>query len=190
MFRTWFGLMGLCKLPWNDIVPADNALTDDPKMVPEHVENYLNLYYGVTGQKLDTKGMIRQSERVYNFQRIFNIRMGKGLRANDAIPYRSAGPVFEDEYLWREERYDKQLVELAGYTEEQVKSMSLTQRIAATRKYREAQYQTLIDAVYPKRGWTMNGVPTVEHLKELDMALPELLEVIQPLLEQEGKKES
>ena len=41
-----------------------------------------------------------------------------------------------------------------------------------------------------KRGWTMNGVPTVEHLKELDMALPELLEVIQPLLEQEGKKES
>ena len=81
-------------------------------------------------------------------------------------------------------------MELAGYTEEQVKGMSLTERIAATRKYREAQYQTLIDAVYPKRGWTMNGVPTVEHLKELDMALPELLEVIQPLLEQEGKKES
>ena len=86
--------------------------------------------------------------------------------------------------------YIEQLVELAGYTEEQVKGMSLTERIAATRKYREAQYQTLIDAVYPKRGWTMNGVPTVEHLKELDMALPELLEVIQPLLEQEGKKES
>ena len=25
MFRTWFGLQGLCKLPWNDIEPADNA---------------------------------------------------------------------------------------------------------------------------------------------------------------------
>ena len=186
MFRTWFGLMGLCKLPWNDIVPADNALTDDPKMVPEHVENYLNLYYGVTGKRIDTKEMIRQSERVYNFQRIFNIRMGKGLRANDAIPYRSAGPVFEDEYLWREERYDTQLVELAGYTKEQVENMSLQERIAATRKFREARYQTLIDAVYPKRGWTMNGVPTVEHLKELGMDLPELLEVIEPLLEKEG----
>ena len=57
--------------------------------------------------------------------------MGKGLRANDAIPYRSAGPVFEDEYLWREERYDSQLVELAGYTEEQVKNMSLQERIPA-----------------------------------------------------------
>ena len=24
MFRTWFGLCGLCKLPWNDITPEDN----------------------------------------------------------------------------------------------------------------------------------------------------------------------
>lgn len=185
MFRTWFGLMGLCKLPWNDVVPADNAYTDDPKMVPEHVENYKNLYYGVTGQKIDTDEMIKQSERVYNFQRIFNIRMGKGLRADDAIPYRSAGPVFEDEYLSREERYDKQLVELAGYTEEDVKKMSLEERMAATRKYREDQYQTLIDSVYQKRGWTPNGVPTVEHLKELGMDLPELLAVVEPLLSQE-----
>ena len=30
MFRTWFGLNGLCKLPWNDIEPADNAQTDEP----------------------------------------------------------------------------------------------------------------------------------------------------------------
>ena len=186
MFRTWFGLMGLCKLPWNDVVPADNAYTDDPKMVPEHVENYKNLYYGVTGQKIDTDEMIRQSERVYNFQRIFNIRMGKGLRADDAIPYRSAGPVFEDEYLSREERYDNQLVELAGYTKEDVKKMSLEERMAATRKYREDQYQTLIDSVYQKRGWTPNGVPTVEHLKELGMDLPELLAVVEPLLSQEG----
>lgn len=35
MFRTWFGLLGLCKLPWNDIVPADNSLTDEPAKVPE-----------------------------------------------------------------------------------------------------------------------------------------------------------
>ena len=29
-FRTWFGLVGLCKLPWNDVVPENNALTDEP----------------------------------------------------------------------------------------------------------------------------------------------------------------
>ncbi|MFQ8841249.1 MAG: aldehyde ferredoxin oxidoreductase C-terminal domain-containing protein [Clostridium fessum] len=83
--RTWFGLLGLCKLPWNDIVPADNSLTDEPAKVPEHVDNYLDLYYGVTGVKIDRDDMIKMSERVYNFQRIFNIRLGKGLRANDAI---------------------------------------------------------------------------------------------------------
>ena len=181
MFRTWFGLCGLCKLPWNDIVPADNALSEDPKMVPEHVNNYLDLFYGVTGKKINRDEMIAQSERVYNFQRIFNIRMGKGLRANDAIPYRSQGPVFEDEYLSREERYDTQLVELAGYTEEQVKNMSLKERMDATRKFREDRYEKLIDAVYPKRGWTLNGVPTVEHLKELGMDLPELLAIVEPL---------
>ena len=32
----------------------------------------------------------------------------------------------------------------------------------------------------------MNGVPTVEHLKELGMDLPELLEIVEPLLEREG----
>ena len=25
MFRTWFGLVGLCKLPWNDVEPENNA---------------------------------------------------------------------------------------------------------------------------------------------------------------------
>ncbi|RLB81285.1 MAG: aldehyde:ferredoxin oxidoreductase, partial [Deltaproteobacteria bacterium] len=30
MFRTWFGLCGLCKLPWNDIVPEDNKDTPEP----------------------------------------------------------------------------------------------------------------------------------------------------------------
>ena len=181
MFRTWFGLLGLCKLPWNDIVPADNSMTDEPAKVPEHVDNYLDLYYGVTGKKIDRDEMIRMSERVYNFQRIFNIRLGKGLRKNDAIPYRSQGPVTEEEYLSRQERYDGQLVEQVGLTPEQVQSMTLQEKMAATRQYRESMYEKLIDAVYPKRGWTLNGVPTVAHLKELGMDLPELLEVVEPL---------
>ena len=181
MFRTWFGLLGLCKLPWNDIVPADNSLTDEPAKVPEHVDNYLDLYYGVTGVKIDRDEMIKMSERVYNFQRVFNIRLGKGLRADDAIPYRSQGPVTEEEYLSRQERYDGQLVELVGFTKEEVEKMSLKEKMAATRKHREGEYEKLIDAVYPKRGWNLNGVPTIAHLKELGMDLPELLEVVEPL---------
>jgi len=44
--------------------------------------------------------------------------------------------------------------------------------------YREGQYEQLLDAVYARRGWTSNGVPTIEHMKELGMDLPELIEVI------------
>ena len=66
-------------------------------------------------------------------------------------------------------------------TPEQVKNMTLQEKMDATRKHREAEYERLIDAVYPKRGWTLNGVPTVAHLKELGMDLPELLEVVEPL---------
>ncbi len=109
MWRTWFGLNGLCKLPWNDIEPADNALTDEPAKVPEHVANYVALFSGTTGREVDKHDLIFMSERVYNFQRVFNLRMGHGLRVDDAIPYRSAGPVTVEEYESRAERYDRQL---------------------------------------------------------------------------------
>jgi len=176
MFRTWFGLLGLCKLPWNDISPADNAKTEDPAKMPEHVQNYLDIFEGVTGRKINTTEMIEMSEKVYNFQRIFNIRMGKGLRKNDAVPYRSLGPVTMEEYLSREDRYDNQLVELVGFD---IEGKTTEEKIQALREYKYDQYEKLTDAVYKRRGWTMNGVPTPEKLKSLGMDLPELLEVVE-----------
>lgn len=179
MFRTWFGLYGLCKLPWNDIVPEDNALTDEPAKIPEHVQNYVDICNGVTGKNIDKYELIRESERVYNFQRIFNIRMGKGLRIHDKTPYRSMGPVTVEEYESRQERYDNQLKELVGYdpidktTEEKVKAL---------REYREDQFEKLTDAVYARRGWTKEGIPTIEHLKEIGMDLHEVIEVVKQYL--------
>ncbi|MDX9846331.1 MAG: aldehyde ferredoxin oxidoreductase C-terminal domain-containing protein [Tenuifilaceae bacterium] len=178
MFRTWFGLQGLCKLPWNDVVPKDNAEHAEPHKIPGHVDNYVAIYKGVTGQPFSKEEMITQSERVYNFQRIFNIRRGYGLRKHDAQPYRAAGPVTREEYQSRQERYDKQLKELVGIDPA---NMSIDEKIAAMRKYRENRYEQLLDAVYKRRGWTPNGVPTIEHLKNIKMDLPELIEVIKPL---------
>ena len=48
MFRTWFGLQGLCKIVWNDVTPSDNKLEDEPHKIPKHVRNYLSVYEGVT----------------------------------------------------------------------------------------------------------------------------------------------
>ncbi len=175
MFRTWFGLQGLCKLPWNDIEPADNAKWEEPSKVPEHVDNYRELYTAITGEPLSRTELIRQSERVYNFQRVFNLRMGRGKRKDDYPPYRAVGPVTEKEYLSRAERYDAQLEEKIGLDPS---VMSLAEKIAAHRKYREAMYDSLVDAVYKRRGWTPEGVPRPEHLAEIGMDLPELLEVV------------
>lgn len=176
MFRTWFGLVGLCKLPWNDIAPADNKYTDEPAKIPEHVQNYVDIFNGVTGKNIDKKELIVQSERVYNFQRIFNIRMGHGRRADDRIPYRSQGPVTVEEYLSRQERYDRQLKEVVGYD---IEGKTTEEKMAALRAYRQDQYEKLTDAVYSRRGWTMDGVPKIEKLKEIGMDLPELIEVVE-----------
>ncbi len=179
MFRTWFGLQGLCKLPWNDIEPANNAETDEPAKVPEHVANYIDIYTAITGKALDKHELIRQSERVYNFQKVFCMRMGKGRRVDDVPPYRAVGPVTEEEYLSRQERYDgllqsKQGIDPAG--------KSTLEKMALLRAYREDQYQQLIDAVYKRKGWTPAGVPTLQHLQNIGMDLPEVLEVVKRFL--------
>jgi aldehyde:ferredoxin oxidoreductase len=176
LFRTWFGLNGLCKLPWNDIVPADNKQEAEPAKVPGHVQNYVNIFNGVTGKNIDKEELIRQSERVYNFQRIFNIRMGHGRRVDDKIPYRSQGPVTVEEYESRKDRFDEQLKELVGYDPA---GKTTEEKVRVLRKFREDQYEKLVDAVYKRRGWDHNGIPKVETLKELGIDLPELVEAVE-----------
>ncbi len=177
-FRTWFGLAGFCKLCWNDVEPADNAEQPEPNKVPEHVDNYVTIFKAVTGRNFDKEEMIKMSERVYNFQKILNIRLGFGTREFDKQPYRAAGPVTEEEYISRQERYDAQLKDKMGLDPER---MSLSEKMKAHRDYREDQYEKLLDAVYYRRGWNKNGVPTIEHLKKIGMDLPELIEVVKPL---------
>ncbi len=177
MWRTWFSLHGLCKLPWNDIQPADNAQTDDPQKVPEHVENYTWLIEGLTGEKVTGDDLIAQSERVYNFQRVFILRMGYGTREFDYLPYRAVGPVTAEEYESRAERYDAQLRDEAGIDPT---GLTTEEKMAHTRQHREDTYNTLMDAVYARRGWNPNGVPTIAKLQDLGIALPSVVAVAQP----------
>jgi aldehyde:ferredoxin oxidoreductase len=39
--------------------------------------------------------------------------------------------------------------------------------MAATRYYRTRRYEMLLDAVYNRRGWTANGVPTLQTAQRL-----------------------
>lgn len=175
IWRTWFSLHGLCKLPWNDIIPESNKTAREPAKVPEHVENYCWLHEGVTGQKATIDDLMLQSERVYQFQRVFNLRLGYGTREWDYPPYRAVGPVTEAEYESRVERYDKQLKELLNIDPA---GLSTKEKLTRLRQYREDQYDQLVDAVYKRRGWDSDGVPTIETLKRLGIDFPDVVEVV------------
>ncbi len=175
MWRTWFSLHGLCKLPWNDISPEGNSETAEPAKVEEHVENYTWIHEGVTGIPTTAQDLLDQSERVYNFQKVFAIRQGRVGRQHDYIPYRAMGPVTTDEYESRAELYDTQLRDIVEVDPE---NLSVTEKMAHLRKYREDQYELLLDAVYKRRGWDNDSIPTEKKLQELGIDLPEVTEVI------------
>ena len=175
LWRTWFGLCGLCKLPWNDIVPADNKQTKEPAKVMRHVGWYTQYFSAVTGRKVEPADLITMSERVYNFQRVLCLKMGFGRREHDAIPYRAMGPVTVEEYESRKERYDKQLKETYGID---VEGKGTAEKVKILRKLREERYEQLKDAVYERRGWTKAGIPTLDTVKRLGIDFPEVLDVL------------
>ena len=187
MWRTWFGLNGLCKLPWNDIEPANNAETKEPSKVPEHIQNYVDIFNAVTGWKIDKNELILQSERCYNWQRAMNVWMGRGRRKDDQIPFRSMGPVTEMEYLSRKERYDKQLVEKIGISLKEIEKIDTKNKMKLLYDFRRDQYQKLADAVYYRRGWTPNGVPTPQKMKQLGMDDPAMIKMLKEKIYEDEK---
>ena len=46
------------------------------------------------------------------------------------------------------------------------------------RKLREDSYEQLKDAVYDRRGWTRDGIPTLATAKRLGIDFPEVVEVL------------
>jgi hypothetical protein len=56
MFRTWFGLCGLCKLPWNDIVPGGQQGYDGAGQGDEARELVCRLLHGGYRQPGHTRG--------------------------------------------------------------------------------------------------------------------------------------
>jgi aldehyde:ferredoxin oxidoreductase len=187
MWRTWFGLNGLCKLPWNDIEPANNAETSEPSKVPEHVQNYVEYQNAMTGWNVTKEDLILQSERCYNWQRAMNVWMGRGQRKDDWIPFRAMGPVTEMEYVSRKERYDKQLVEKLGLSQKNVEKMTVQEKLTILYKFRRDQYKKLADAVYYRRGWTPNGVPTPQKMKQLGFTDKKMLKMLQEKIDADEK---
>lgn len=140
------------------------------------MQNYCELYEGLTGTPVTPADLLAQSERVYTFQRLFALRLGFGTREHDYPPYRAMGPVTAAEYTSRAERYDQQLREEVGVDPS---GQSVDEKIVRLRKFRESQYEKLVDTVYKRRGWDENGIPTLAKVREMGIDLPEVVALIE-----------
>ncbi|MCJ7733628.1 MAG: aldehyde ferredoxin oxidoreductase C-terminal domain-containing protein, partial [Anaerolineales bacterium] len=57
--------------------------------------------------------------------------------------------------------------------------LSSKEKLARVRQYRESQYEKLLAVVYKRRGWTKNGIPTIEKLISLGIDLPEVVNIVE-----------
>jgi len=93
--------------------------------------------------------------------------------------------VTEMEYTSRKDRYDKQLIEKLGYKKKQVETMSTPEKMKILYEFRQNEYQKLADAVYHRRGWTQNGIPTPQKMKQLGLTDKKMLSMLQKKIDED-----
>jgi aldehyde:ferredoxin oxidoreductase len=175
LFRTWFNIAGLCKLPWIDVRHPEAAETDDPAKNLPTVEWYLELVNSTLGTEKTLDDLLNESERCYLLHKLINLRQGFGTREFDRIPLRAMAPVFLDEFISRRDFYIAQLKGLGVETE----GRSDAELLRALQEHRRKQYEILTDTVYAEKGYDKNGIPLDETLERLGFAAPEYQKIVE-----------
>ena len=175
LFRTWFNIAGLCKLPWIDVRHPDAAATDDPAKNLPTVEWYLELVNSTLDSNKSLDDLLAESERCYLLHKLINLRQGFGTREFDRIPLRAMAPVFLDEFQSRRDLYLKQLAGL-GVEPSDKSDIELLQ---ALQKHRREQYEILTDTVYAEKGYDKYGIPTNATLERLGFTDPEYRAIVE-----------
>jgi aldehyde:ferredoxin oxidoreductase len=98
-----------------------------------------NYYTLATGIPMTPEEMTKSGERIENLARLFNIREGKGTRKYDTLPWKTMNAPVPDEGP------------------------------AKGAFVNDAEFQLGLDDYYSVRGWTANGVPTLDKLKALNL---------------------
>ncbi|MCD6585020.1 MAG: aldehyde:ferredoxin oxidoreductase [Desulfobacteraceae bacterium] len=175
LFRTWFNIVGLCKLPWIDVRHPDAAATEDPAKNIPTIDLYLELVNSTLGTEKTLDDLLTESERSYLMHKLINLRQGFGTREHDKIPLRAMAPVFMDEFNDRKDYYKKYLTETVGLD---VTSMSDESLLESLQDYRRDQYETLMDTVYTAKGYDENSIPTDETLHRLGFEDEEFFQIV------------
>ena len=116
----------------------------------EELEDMAKYYTLATGIKITPAELSQAGERINNLAKVLNIREGKGTREYDQLPPKIMNVPVPDE----------------GFA----KGAHVTQK----------EFDVGLDDYYEVRGWTKEGIPTVEKLKEL--GLQDLVPIIRKKL--------
>ncbi len=186
LFRTWFNLVGLCKLPWIDVRHPEAQNTEHPARNLPTVEYYLELVNATFGTQKTLDDLLMESERSYLLHKLINLRQGFGTREHDAIPLRAMAPVFMNEYRSRKKHYEEYLknqaeVDINGKTDEELLSI--------LQEYRRVQYDRLADEVYDEKGYDRNAVPLDETLNRLGFDKAEYFDIVRSARNQAQKQQ-
>lgn len=175
LFRTWFNIVGLCKLPWIDVRHPEAENTADPAKNMPTIEYYLEFVNATLGTNKTLEDLLEESERSYLLHKLINLRQGFGTREHDKIPLRAQAPVFLPEFESRREYYQTYLQQEMG---KDIEKMTAEEMLKALQDYRIAQYDKLIDAVYEEKGYDSNGIPLDETLARLNFDKPEYFDIV------------
>lgn len=175
LFRTWFNIAGLCKLPWIDVRNPEAKNTPFPAKNLPTVDLYVELVNSTLGTEKTLDDLLAESERCYTLHKLINLRQGFGLRDQDRIPMRAMAPVFMNEYESRREYYEEYLKVTAGLD---IEGKTDGERLAMLHEYRIKQYEKLADVVYSIKGYDSNGIPLDDTLVRLGMNKTEYLEIL------------
>ena len=103
------------------------------------MKDLANYYTLATGIPMTPDELTKNGERIENLARLFNIREGKGTREFDTLPWKIKNTPVPDEGP--------------------AKGACVS----------EEEFQVGLDDYYDARGWTDEGIPTMEKLNELDL---------------------
>jgi hypothetical protein len=72
-------------------------------------------------------------------------------------------------------------------SQKNVEKMTVQEKLTILYKFRRDQYKKLADAVYYRRGWTPNGVPTPQKMKQLGFTDKKMLKMLQEKIDADEK---
>jgi aldehyde:ferredoxin oxidoreductase len=164
--------MGVCKLPWVDVFNPESAARKgtDIYINPASQEIYAEFYNGVLGTELGWEDIFAQTDRDINLQRILNVlHYGRDTGNRDWIPDRAVGPT--DDFLYEDEREsnDKNLAARLNMPVQDLEGMTTGTKRELLMKSRKEELRRLIDVYYQERGWSRDGIPRPETLRELGL---------------------